>query len=179
MARGARQASAARCSGVGCAPAPNPLLGPITGEARSGLIRPFARMNHQPFDVQLDWDADALATQWPGSPDHGFFQQRLYEVTVEATRADAAHRLLDVAAGDASYIGHIVQRGPRAVAIDPSPLMLARAREANQRRSAPVMLVRGVAGGLSVRPDRQLRPPSCAPLRDRPLSPTPTSPSAG
>ena len=103
-------------------------------------------MNDQPSGLQLDWDADALAQGWSDGPDHRFFLARLHDTTVAATLEGGARRLLDVAAGEASYVADIARRGPHAVALDPSPRMLARARDVIA--GAPVTLVRGIAETL-------------------------------
>ncbi len=108
-------------------------------------------MSDHPFDLQLDWDADTLATQWPDRPDHRFVLQRLHAVTVEIVAQTGARRLLDVASGEASYTATMATGGVRAVAIDPSPQMLARARTLIDGTSAAVTLVRGVAETLPFR----------------------------
>jgi SAM-dependent methyltransferase len=108
-------------------------------------------MTHRPLDLQLDWDADSLATHWIDSPDHRFFLQRLHQVTVEAMVAGGARRVLDIAAGEAGYTVDIARRGPRAVALDPSPRMLARARGIIDETGARVTLVRGIAETLPFR----------------------------
>ncbi len=107
-------------------------------------------MSDHPFDLQLDWDADALAAQWPDRRDHRFFLERLHAVTV-AIAAPGIERLLDVACGEASYTVDIAARGPRAVAIDPSAQMLARARGIIASTGAAVTLVRGIAETLPFR----------------------------
>lgn len=110
-------------------------------------------MPHLASDLQLDWDVDELCAQWPNRLDHRFLLNRLAALTAETALAGGAARVLDVAAAEAEHAAEMSLRGVRTVALDPSPVMLERARAHAAGRGAQVTLVRGIAETLPFRDD--------------------------
>ncbi|MGH7786822.1 MAG: class I SAM-dependent methyltransferase [Candidatus Binatia bacterium] len=108
-------------------------------------------MAAQHFDFQLDWDVAPLHERWVNGPDVRFLFRRLAALTVDTTLAGGARRVLDVAAAEASHTAEIRARGVAAVALDPSPTMLAQARAGMAARGVRFDLVRGLAEGLPFR----------------------------
>lgn len=102
-------------------------------------------MRHEHLGFQLDWDTDQLRRDWNKGPDEQFLFRRLQQLTVDTTLAGGARRVLDVAAAEAVNTIEMYARGVEAVALDPSPAMLARAREGMVARGFTPLLVRGVA----------------------------------
>lgn len=98
--------------------------------------------------IQGDWDASALREAFPRSPDHGFLVHRMTRASVEAVAAGARGRVLDVAAADAGGACALGRRGLEAVALEPSPVMLAAARRRAAAEGVAVTLVRGIAEAL-------------------------------
>jgi SAM-dependent methyltransferase len=88
-------------------------------------------------DLQLEWDVDELSDHWPNRLDHRFLLNRLAELTVETALAGGAARVLDVAAAEAEHAIEMSRRGVRVVALEPSPIMLARARARAPPAAAP------------------------------------------
>lgn len=107
-------------------------------------------MSHAP-DLQLDWDVAKLHRDWPNGADNRFLLDRLASLTVETTLAGSRGRVLDVAAAEASHACAMSARGAYAVALDPSPAMLGRARARMAACGASVALVRGIAETLPFR----------------------------
>lgn len=105
-------------------------------------------MQTQHPDLQLDWDEAKLYDNWPKRLDHDFLLGRLDEVTVNATLAGGAQRVLDVAAAGATHTCEMNLRGARAVALEPSEAMLRLARQHMTERGAQIALVRGIAETL-------------------------------
>jgi len=108
-------------------------------------------MAAQHFDFQLDWDVAPLHERWVDGPDVLYLFRRLAALTVDTTLAGGARRVLDVAAAEASHTAEMRARGVDAVALDPSPAMLAQARAGMAARGLRFDLVRGLAEALPFR----------------------------
>ena len=102
-------------------------------------------------DFQRDWDFHALHGRWPTGHDNDFIIDRLRVVPVEATAAGARGRVLEVAAAEAVHACKLALRGLDCVAVEPSPAMLAQARERAAELGARLTLVRGFAETLPFR----------------------------
>ncbi len=108
-------------------------------------------MRHLRSDFQLDWDTTQLHDDWAHGPDGRYLFQRLDELTVETALAGGARRVLDVAAAEAAHSIAMRRRGVDVVALDPSPAMLAAARQGMAARGVEFALVRGIGETLPFR----------------------------
>jgi SAM-dependent methyltransferase len=98
--------------------------------------------------LQRNWDPDYLEDGWPRGLDNFFLVDRINRVTVEATQAGNAVSLLEVGAAEAQHSYRLAVRGLRAVALEPSPEMLARAAAQRDVHGVAVPLVCGIAEQL-------------------------------
>ncbi len=103
--------------------------------------------------IQREWDFAALHGAWPRGPDNRYMMERLAIVPVEVTAAGAHGPVLEVAAAEAVHSCKLALRGLPTVALEPSPVMLERARVRMTEYGARVELVRGIAETLPF-PDR-------------------------
>jgi SAM-dependent methyltransferase len=109
------------------------------------------------LQIQGDWDVRHLHGQWPATPDNVFVGERVANAPVETTAAGAnGARLLEVAAADAEHACRLAKLGLEAFVVEPSPAMLARARERMAAHGTTVTLIRGIAETLPF-PDRASR----------------------
>jgi SAM-dependent methyltransferase len=105
-------------------------------------------VSHPNLELQLDWDVSRLHEHWPTTPDNVFIMYRLSGLASEVTAAGATGRVLEVAAAEAVHACKLNLRGLEAFVLEPSPVMLARARARMSEYGARVTLVRGVAEAL-------------------------------
>jgi SAM-dependent methyltransferase len=105
-------------------------------------------MSHPNLELQLDWDASKLQENWPATPDNEYLMYRVSGLASEVTAAGAAGRVLEVAAAEAIHACKLNLRSLEAFALEPSPVMLDRARARISEHGARVTLVRGVAETL-------------------------------
>lgn len=106
------------------------------------------------LELQLDWDADKLWRSWSEGPDHLFIMQRMAEVPVAVTATDRPGRVLEVAAAEAVHSCKLNRRGMESFVVEPSPIMLERARQRMDQQGARITLIRGVAETLPFRAQR-------------------------
>ncbi len=106
------------------------------------------------LEFQLDWDADKLWRSLSAGPDHLFIVQRMWEVPVQVTATDRPGRVLEVAAAEAVHSCKLNLRGMESIVVEPSPIMLERARQRMDREGARITLIRGVAEALPFRAQR-------------------------
>src|SRR4030095_5094444 len=105
------------------------------------------------MELQLDWDIDRLQADFANGPDTAYVMARLSVVPAEGTGAGEPPAVLGTPAAEAV---HSCKRNLRAIqsyVVEPSPVMLARARERMVEFGATVSLIRGVAETLPF-PDR-------------------------
>jgi ubiquinone/menaquinone biosynthesis C-methylase UbiE len=103
------------------------------------------------MELQLDWDIDRLRAEWVAGPDTAYIMQRLSVLPAEVTAAGGAGRVLEVAAAEAVHSCKLNRLGAECVVVEPSPVMLARARERMTQYGANLALIRGVAESLPFR----------------------------
>jgi SAM-dependent methyltransferase len=103
------------------------------------------------LELQLDWDLAKLAHGWPTGPDTSYLLDRVTALCPGVTAAGGAGRVLEVAAAEAEHSCGISLRGIETFVVEPSPVMLERARQRIAAHGAAVVLVRGVAEGLPFR----------------------------
>jgi ubiquinone/menaquinone biosynthesis C-methylase UbiE len=105
-----------------------------------------------PHDVpQLDWNPVEIRAQWPLSPDNYFVLQRISEVVIDITAQGGRGSVLDVGSAEALQSRALHARGLSPFILDPSPVMLQRARELMTSGGAGLTLVRGVSEQLPFR----------------------------
>jgi SAM-dependent methyltransferase len=102
-------------------------------------------------DLQLDWDTAGVRAGWRDRLDHRYLIGRLLRLTADVVLRGKPRRALDVAAAEGIQTADLALAGVAAVAIDPSPAMLARAREVMTERAARFALVRGIAETMPFR----------------------------
>jgi ubiquinone/menaquinone biosynthesis C-methylase UbiE len=105
------------------------------------------------MELQLDWDTDRLQADFLNGPDTAYILARLAVVPAEVTGAGAPQRVLEIAAAEAVHSCKLNLRGIQSYVVEPSPVMLARARERMAEFGATITLIRGVAETLPF-PDR-------------------------
>jgi ubiquinone/menaquinone biosynthesis C-methylase UbiE len=105
----------------------------------------------EPSELQLDWDDDALRTNWPARRHDYHLIMYLEALTPEIVLEGGAHRVLDVAAAQAGITCAMSTRGVRAIAFDPSLAMLAAARRRMKEQGTEITLVRGIAETMPFR----------------------------
>ncbi len=105
-------------------------------------------MSHPRLELQLDWDVSTVQRGWPTGPDNFYILDRLARLVPEIAAGDGRGRVLEVAAAEAVHACRISQRGIPTVVVEPSEVMLERARERMAEHGVTVALVRGVAETL-------------------------------
>ena len=100
------------------------------------------------LDIQDAWDNAPLQERWPRGEDGLYYLRRLAVVPVEETAAGASGRLLEVAAAEAVHACKLAARGLAAHVLEPSAVMLGRARAQMAERGVYLHLVRGIAEAL-------------------------------
>lgn len=101
------------------------------------------------LQIQGDWDAGGLREAWHSQPDHFFALERLEHVPVDLTAAGATGPVLEVAAADASHACRLNRlHGLATFVVEPSPAMLAAARDRMREHAAQVTLVRSIGEAL-------------------------------
>jgi ubiquinone/menaquinone biosynthesis C-methylase UbiE len=100
------------------------------------------------LDIQDAWDNAPLQERWPQGLDNSFYLGRLAVVPVEATAAGASGRLLEVAAAEAMHACRLAAGGLEAHVLEPSAVMLGKAREHMAEFGVRLRLVRGIAEAL-------------------------------
>jgi ubiquinone/menaquinone biosynthesis C-methylase UbiE len=105
-------------------------------------------VSHPHLELQLDWDQSKLEAGWVSGPDTAFVMERLADVPVDVTAAGRPARVLEVAAAEAVHACKLSLRGIETVVVEPSTVMLARARERMVACGAHLTLIRGVAETL-------------------------------
>jgi SAM-dependent methyltransferase len=103
------------------------------------------------MELQLDWDLEKLKQAVATGPDTHFIMCRVAEVAPEATAAGSPRRVLEVAAAEAVHACKLNLQGIETFVVEPSPVMLDRARERMSEFGATVTLIRGVAETLPFR----------------------------
>lgn len=100
------------------------------------------------LDIQDAWDNAPLHGRWPAGLDNQFLLHRLAEVPVETTAQDAHGTVLEVAAAEAVHACRLATRGLTAHVLEPSLVMLERARTHMANFGVTLRLVRGIAEDL-------------------------------
>lgn len=105
-------------------------------------------MSHPNLELQLDWDSSKLTDSLSTGPDTLYVMQRLAAVPADVTASGGPGLVLEVAAAEAAHSTRLNLRGMRNVVVEPSWLMLQRARARMTAHGAHLALIRGVAETL-------------------------------
>lgn len=103
------------------------------------------------MELQLDWDIERLQADFARGPDTAYVMARLSAVPPEVIAAGAPERVLEIAAAEAVHSCKISLRGAESYVVEPSEVMLARARARMAELGARLTLIRGVAETLPFR----------------------------
>jgi SAM-dependent methyltransferase len=101
--------------------------------------------------IQRAWDFSALHGAWPIGPDNKYLMDRLHDVAVDVTADGARGPVLEVAAAEAIHSCRLNLRGLETYVLEPSPVMIQKARERMAEYGARITLVRGISETLPFR----------------------------
>jgi len=105
--------------------------------------------HHPRAELQLDWDLEKLRSGgWPTGPDSYFIMSRLFSLPVEVTAEGGPGRVLEIAAAEAVHSCKLNLAGNDCFVVEPSTVMLERARERTRELGATLTLIRGVGETL-------------------------------
>ena len=106
-------------------------------------------MANEALDIQGAWDPDPIRQDWDLRLDWRFVLRRMNDAALETVSCGGTGgRLLEVGSAEATHACHLARRGFDTVVIEPSPMMLARARQSMTAFDTTVALVRGIAEAL-------------------------------
>ena len=105
--------------------------------------------HHLHAELQLDWDVGKLHSGgWPTGPDNYFLMTRLSSLPIEVTVQGGPGRVLEIAAAEAVHSCKLNLAGMECFVVEPSTVMLERARGRMREFGARVALIRGVGETL-------------------------------
>lgn len=105
-------------------------------------------MLHSDLEIQEQWTDAPLRAFWSPTPEHLFAFRRVADATVALATKGAHGALLDIAAAEGTLTCRLSLAGLTTTAVEPSPLMLATARERMSQHGTHFNLVRGIAETL-------------------------------
>src|SRR5262245_58857787 len=97
-------------------------------EHGSGGARAHTVKAKRKLELQLDWDPSDLREAWPTGPDNFYVMERLAKLVPDVTASGGPGRVLEVAAAEAAHSGKLSRRGMQTFVVEPSPVMMERAR---------------------------------------------------
>lgn len=100
------------------------------------------------LDIQDAWSGDPLQEKWWRTFDHGFLLDRAMRATVDVTTWGASGKLLDVAAAEGEVTCRLHQAFTSMVVLEPSAMMLARARDRMRESGVHFERIRGIGEAL-------------------------------
>jgi ubiquinone/menaquinone biosynthesis C-methylase UbiE len=99
--------------------------------------------------IQRAWEADPIREVWPDGRDMRFILGHINEAVVNRTAADGpSGRLLEVAAAEAVHACKLAKAGFDTFVLEPSPVMLERARVWMAHYAVELTLVQGICEKL-------------------------------
>lgn len=102
---------------------------------------------HDLGKVDLEWNDDEVVPPRV-YPNLEFLFEQMLRLTIEEVGATPGELILDVGCGRAIDGTYLWQRGARVIGLEPSRVMIARAREYLRQNNAQVALVQGVGENL-------------------------------
>jgi ubiquinone/menaquinone biosynthesis C-methylase UbiE len=103
--------------------------------------------DHDTKEVDLEWDDDDVVPDVV-YPNLDFLFQQMLHMTLKEVAPGQGELILDVGCGRAIDGARLCERGARAVGVEPSRVMLIRAREYLTDNSASVVLAQGIGESL-------------------------------
>jgi SAM-dependent methyltransferase len=105
---------------------------------------------HNVKKVDLEWNDDDVVPD-KVYPNLEFLFQQMLRLTLETVAASPGELILDVGCGRAIDAAHLRQKGANVVGLEPSNVMLRRAKEYLSKNKTQVALTQGVAEYLPFR----------------------------
>ena len=107
--------------------------------------------NHDTRKVDLEWNDDDVvpAVVYP-NPE--FLFQQMLHLTLEEVGAGRGELILDVGCGKAIDGARLWEKGAQIVGLEPSRVMIARAKEYLSEKNARVTLAQGMGENLPFKP---------------------------
>jgi ubiquinone/menaquinone biosynthesis C-methylase UbiE len=103
--------------------------------------------NHNTEKIDLEWNDDDVVPDVV-YPNLDFLFQQMLHLTLKEVAASHGELILDVGCGRAIDGARLCQKGARVVGLEPSRVMLVRAREYLTENNARVVLVQGIGEDL-------------------------------
>lgn len=100
------------------------------------------------LDVQDSWEPDHVRLRWPVGIATDALTKHLWSLPIELTATGASGRVLEVAAAEAVHSCHVAARGFSCTVVEPSPRLIAKARQEMAGLGVHVDLVRAIGEGL-------------------------------
>jgi SAM-dependent methyltransferase len=101
--------------------------------------------------TDLSWEPEPLLADWPRGRDIDFKMVRMEEAFLEKAAEGIPGRLLDLACGEARHAPELHRRGWTFIGLEPSPAMIAKARQNALEAGTPLEMVQGVGERLPFR----------------------------
>ena len=107
--------------------------------------------NHNTEKIDLEWNDDDVVPPVV-YPNLEFLFQRMLHLTLEEVDASHGELILDVGCGKAIDGARICQKGARVIGLEPSNVMISRAKEYLRENNAQVALAQGIGENLPFKP---------------------------
>ena len=107
--------------------------------------------NHSGGKVDLEWSDDDVVPDVV-HPSLEFLFRQMLNLTLEEVDPHPGETILDVGCGKAVDGARLCQNGTTVVGLEPSNIMILRAREYLGEKNAPVALVQGIGENLPFKP---------------------------
>jgi len=106
--------------------------------------------NHNTTDIDLEWNDDDVVPNVV-YPNLDFLFQQMLHLTLKEAAPARGELILDVGCGRAIDGARLWEKGARVVGLEPSRVMIARAKEHLSRSNAHVALAQGIGENLPFR----------------------------
>jgi ubiquinone/menaquinone biosynthesis C-methylase UbiE len=107
--------------------------------------------NHNTKKIDLEWNDDDVVPAVV-YPNLDFLFQQMLRLTLQEVDASRGELILDVGCGRAVDGARLWEKGAQVVGLEPSHVMIARAKEHLSQRNAQVALAQGVGESLPFKP---------------------------
>ena len=107
--------------------------------------------NHDTGKIDLEWTDDDVVPP-VAYPDLEFLFQQMLHLTLEEVGASHGELILDVGCGKAVDGAQLSEKGAMVIGIEPSNLMMLRAKEYLSKNNAEVALAQGIGENLPFKP---------------------------
>jgi SAM-dependent methyltransferase len=107
--------------------------------------------NHNAKEIDLEWNDDDVVPAVV-YPNLDFLFQQMLHLTLEEVAPSRGELILDVGCGRAVDGARLWEKGAQVVGLEPSRVMLARAKEYLTKNNARVVLAQGIGENLPFKP---------------------------